>query len=100
MENFNYRVKEKSFVARLAALKLGVQSVAIVVGKTIHLHNCSKENFLQDSRWVKHELCHIKQFREHGFFTFITKYIAESIRHGYYNNRFEIEARAAESDPA
>lgn len=96
MKNISYRVKEKSFIARIAAIKLGVSSVAMVIGKTIHLHNCSKDDFLKDSRWLKHELCHIRQFQEHGFLPFILKYIAESIRHGYYNNRFEVEARKAE----
>ena len=94
----NYKIKENSFLARVAAIKLGVPSVAMVIGRTIHLHNCNKEKFLSDSRWVKHELCHIRQFREHGFFPFIVKYIAESLRNGYYNNRFEVEARKAETE--
>lgn len=68
----------------------------MVLGKTIHLHNVSKENFLNDSRWLKHELCHIRQFKEHGYILFIAKYLWESLRKGYYNNRFEVEARAAE----
>lgn len=80
----------------MAAVKLKSHSVAMVLGKTIHLHNVSKENFLNDSQWLKHELCHIRQFKEHGYFLFIAKYLWESLRKGYYNNRFEVEARAAE----
>lgn len=80
----------------MAAVKLKSHSVAMVLGKTIHLHNVSKENFLNDSRWLKHELCHIRQFKEHGYILFIAKYLWESLRKGYYNNRFEVEARAAE----
>ena len=68
----------------------------MVLGKTIHLHNTTKANFLQDERWVKHELCHIKQFKDHGYVGFIIKYLWESIKKGYYNNRFEVEARKAE----
>jgi hypothetical protein len=89
-------IKENSWLARLAAIKLGTKSVAMVLGKTIHLHNTTKAGFLQDERWLKHELCHIKQFKEHGYFLFVVKYLWESLRKGYYNNRFEVEARKAE----
>jgi uncharacterized protein (DUF2342 family) len=83
-------------VARMAAFKLGTESVAMVLGRTIHLHNAGKEEFLQNKRWVKHELCHIRQFQQHGYLPFIVKYVWESIRKGYYNNKYEAEARAAE----
>jgi len=89
-------IKENSLLARLAAIKLGTSAVAIVLGKTIHLHNTSKADFLLDERWVKHERCQIKQFKEHGYIGFILKYIWESIKKGYFNNRFEVEARNAE----
>lgn len=91
-----YSIKENSRIAKLAALKLHTRRVAIVIGKTIHLHNTSRQEFLNDERWVKHELCHVKQFQQYGFVPFIAKYLWESIKHGYYNNKYEIEARAAE----
>lgn len=84
-------------LAKIAAKKLGTKSVAMVLGKTIHLCNTTKAEFLLDEKWVKHELCHIKQFKEHGYFLFVVKYLGESIRKGYYNNRFEVEARNAEA---
>ncbi len=96
MTTLDYKIKEKSFLARLAAAKLKATSVAFVIGNSIHLHNVSKEHFLKDAAWLRHELCHIRQFKEHGFFIFIFKYLLESVRHGYYNNKYEIEARAAE----
>lgn len=96
MNKPEYIIKENSWLARLAAIKLGTNAVAMVLGKTIHLHNTTKTGFLQHEKWVKHELCHIKQFKEHGYVGFIIKYIWESIRKGYYNNRFEAEAREAE----
>ena len=89
-------IKENSWLAKIAAIKLGTKAVAMVLGKTIHLYNTTKNDFLKDERWLKHELCHIKQFKEHGNVGFIIKYIWESIRKGYYNNRFEVEAREAE----
>ena len=84
-------------MAAIAAWKLGTDSVAFVLGSTIHLHNVSKEEFLADSKWVKHELKHLEQFREYGYYTFIWKYLLESIRKGYNNNRYEREAREAEN---
>lgn len=89
-------IKENSWIAKLAARKLRSDNVAIVIGKTIHLYNVSKERFLEDKRWVKHELCHIRQFQKHGFGTFILKYLLESVRSGYYHNKYEVEARNAE----
>lgn len=91
-----FLVKENSWIAKLAAKKLRSQNVAITIGKTIHLYNVSKNDFLKDGKWVKHEMCHIEQFKKHGFFTFIAKYLWESLKVGYYNNKFEEEARKAE----
>lgn len=91
-------LKENSWIARLAAWKLNASRVAIVLGHNIHLYNTTKNDFLQNPKWIKHELCHIKQFEEHGFVGFIFKYILESLRHGYYYNKYEIEARAAENE--
>ena len=93
----DYYIKENSWLAKVAAKKLSADSVAMVLGKTIHLHGSSKENFLADEHWVKHELCHVKQFAANGNLLFTLKYLWESLRVGYYNNKYEIEARAAEN---
>ncbi|MEO8568516.1 MAG: DUF4157 domain-containing protein [Ginsengibacter sp.] len=92
------RIKENSWIAKIAANKLRSQNVAIVLGKTIHLYKVSKDRFLEDTRWVKHESCHLRQFQNHGYFLFILKYLWESMLHGYYNNKYEVEARLAEED--
>ena len=91
-----YSIKENSFIARIAAMKLKSKSLAIVLGNTIHLHNICKQDFLKDEAWLKHELCHIEQFKTHGTIPFVIKYLYESILHGYHNNKFEIAAREAE----
>jgi len=96
LANKQFIIKENSWLGAIAANKLKEESVAMVLGNTIHLHHTSKENFLQNTKWVKHELCHIQQFRHHGYVVFIVKYLWESIRKGYYNNKFEVAARAAE----
>ena len=89
-------IKENSWLAKIAAKKLHSKSVAMVLGKTIHLHNATKKEFLQNEKWVKHELCHVQQFKQHGYIGFIAKYLWESLKNGYYNNKFEKEARTAE----
>ncbi|UEG50977.1 DUF4157 domain-containing protein [Ferruginibacter lapsinanis] len=96
MTTDHFTIKERSWVAKIAARKLKVPSVAIVLGKTIHLHNISSKDFLKDTKLLKHELCHVRQFQQHGYIRFIVKYLWESLRKGYYNNKYEIEARAAE----
>lgn len=89
-------IKENSCMAKLAAKKLGAESVAITLGRTIHLYHVSKDDFLKDEKWVRHEKCHIEQYKKYGFFNFIVRYLWESIKVGYYHNKFEAEARKAE----
>lgn len=83
-------------MARIAARKLGVNKVAFTLGRTIYLHNTSRECFLRDRKWVQHELQHVAQFQRYGFLRFVGLYLLESLRHGYYQNTFEQEARYAE----
>ncbi|CAN5320587.1 hypothetical protein BH09BAC2_BH09BAC2_06700 [soil metagenome] len=82
----------------MAAKKLRSAQVAIVIGKTIHLHQVSKQEFLLNTGWLKHELCHVKQYKKYGYFRFIFMYLWESILHGYQNNKYEAEARRAENE--
>lgn len=98
MERKQFRIKENSFLAKLAAKKLRSKQVAMVLGKTIHLHNTSEIEFLQNKSWLKHELKHIDQFQRYGFAGFLVRYLWETMRRGYYNNRYEVEARAAENE--
>jgi len=74
--------------------------VAMVFGKTIHLYNTSREEFLKNEKWVCHELAHIKQYAKYGCIQFLFMYLLESLRNGYRNNRFELEARSKEKDPS
>ena len=94
----NIRIKENSFLALLAAKKLKTDRVAMVIGKTIHLHNTSREDFLNDQRWLKHELVHIEQYKKHGLVKFLTLYLWYSMKYGYYKNPFEVEAREKEKE--
>ncbi|RYE54735.1 MAG: DUF4157 domain-containing protein [Sphingobacteriales bacterium] len=94
----SYTIKENSWLAKIAAWKLGAHSVAFVLGSTIHLYKTGKEEFLNNKPWLLHELCHVRQFQQHGFFTFIIKYSWESLKKGYFNNKYEVEARHAETE--
>jgi len=91
-------IKENSWLARIAAAKMKADKAAIVFGSTIHLHNSSREAFLADSDWVCHELKHVQQYRDNGFAGFLIKYLVDWIKNGYYNNKFEVEARKSEKD--
>jgi hypothetical protein len=87
------RIIENSPLARVARWVLKSPNVAMVFGKQIHLSGVSTEVFLKDTYWVEHELCHIEQYRSHGTFRFLGLYLLESLRKGYYANKFEVEAR-------
>ncbi len=90
------RIKENSLVAKIAAAKMKAEKVAIVFGSTIHLHNTSRKEFLSNREWVCHELKHVEQYKQNGFIGFISKYLFHWMKNGYYNNKFEIEARENE----
>ncbi len=92
------KIRPHSKIAALAARVMKAKNIAIVFRNTIYLHNCAKEDFLQDKRWLRHEVAHVYQYRRLGFFPFLASYLAECIRKGYYNNKFEVEARASEQD--
>ncbi|MEJ8801226.1 hypothetical protein [Pontibacter sp. H249] len=89
----DFKIVERSLFARIARMVLKSGNVAMVLGKTIHLSGVSRDDFLRDQGWLAHELCHIRQFKEHGFFRFLWLYLVESWRVGYYNNKYEVEAR-------
>lgn len=90
------KLKEQSWVARLAARKMKASALAIVFGRTVHLWNISRREFLQRPDLMAHEAEHVRQYKRHGFLPFLFLYLVDWIRKGYYNNRFEIEARAVE----
>ncbi|MEP7319274.1 MAG: DUF4157 domain-containing protein [Panacibacter sp.] len=90
-------IKENSVIARAAAIILRSDSMAIVIGNTIYLWNTEKSKFLENNRWLRHELTHIAQFKRYGFTRFVFLYIFETIKKGYHKNRFEKEAREKEN---
>lgn len=93
-------IRENSLLAGIAARRMGYDRVALVVGRTIHLHNTPVSEFVKNRSWLLHELKHIEQYERLGTFPFLWKYVLESMRNGYYNNALEVEARNAEQDTA
>jgi len=98
LEKIICRIKERSWLAGRAARKMDSARLAMVLGRTIHLHGVNRQAFLADVAWLRHEVCHVRQFRSYGFWRFLWLYLLEYRRCGYYNNRFEVEARLAEKD--
>jgi hypothetical protein len=92
-------IVEKSWCAKIAAWKLHADKVAMVIGKKIYLHNVSREEFLRNKKWVRHEVAHVKQWARFGKLRFAFLYLLESFNKGYHYNKFEVEARNKESDP-
>ena len=81
-------------LARIARLVLGrAPRVAMVLGRTVHLSGATREQFLADPEWVAHEEVHLRQVRDLGLPRFLYHYLRESARVGYYQNKFEVEAR-------
>lgn len=91
------RIVEHSLLARIAAWKLGAPSMALTLGRTIYLHHANRQQLLSNGAWIRHELAHAYQYRKYGLLAFLLLYLWES-RKGYYLNRFEMEARAAEKN--
>jgi|GEM_PF-5170960 len=91
------RIVERSWLAWIAARRLRVKRAAIVIGRTIHLSGATRTEFLTHDAWVRHELAHVRQFERHGRAVFMALYLLESLRRGYRHNRYEVEARAAET---
>ena len=52
-----------------------------------------------DQRLLRHERCHLEQIEREGRLLFSIKYWWWLCRYGYWNNPYEIEARAAELIP-
>lgn len=91
-------IVKNSWLAKIAAFYLKENRMAITIGATIFLHKTTNKKFLENQKWILHELTHVKQFQKFGKFKFIFLYLFETIKKGYYNNKFEIEARENENN--
>ncbi len=72
--------------------RLHVRAVATTRRRRIYLRG-SGADFFQNPWLMLHEYCHVlKQWESRELTT--PRYLLECVRRGYWNNRFEVEARA------
>ena len=81
------RVIEHSWFCRLHG-----RAVATTRRRRIYLRG-SAADFFADPWLMLHEYCHVIRQWQPGSLT-VARYLAECLRRGYWNNRFEVEARA------
>ena len=84
-------VVERSLFARLHG-----QAIATTRRRRIYLRG-SAEDFFTDPALMIHEYCHVLNQWEPGILT-TGRYILEWLQRGYWNNRFEVEARKFTAD--
>ena len=83
------RFRRGGLPLRVGGWMLGQATVAaITLGRTIFLAPATR----LDPELLLHEFRHVQQFSERRTFPF--RYIWESLRRGYYANRFEVDARS------
>ncbi|HET6763484.1 MAG TPA: hypothetical protein VFH27_07420 [Longimicrobiaceae bacterium] len=73
--------------------RMGAPAAAVTLRSTIVVDR----DVELSPRLLAHEMEHVKQWRADALFP--VKYALESARRGYWNNRYEVEARAAENAP-
>lgn len=80
------RIIEHSLYARLHP-----RAIATTRRRRIYLRGSAHEFF--ENPWLMlHEYCHVLRQWEPGHLT-LARYCVECLRRGYWNNRFEVEAR-------
>jgi hypothetical protein len=85
------RVIEHSWIARAH-----VRATATTRRRRIYLRG-SAADFFANPGLMLHEYCHVLKQWEPGLLT-TTRYVIEWMRRGYWDNRFEIEAREFAAD--
>lgn len=86
------RVSDVSIVEHSLYARLHPGALATTRRRRIYLRGPAQD-FFGDPWLILHEYCHVLKQWEPGELT-ITRYCLEWLRHGYWNNRFETEARA------
>jgi len=51
---------------------------------------------MDDEKLIRHEMAHIDQIQRDGKIVFALKYMFWTMKYGYWNNPYEIEAREKE----
>ena len=72
---------------------MGAPAAAVTLGRTIVVH----PDVPLTRQLLVHELTHVRQWQASPF-VFPLRYVWYSIRHGYWGNPYEVEARRHEED--
>lgn len=93
-------LREGTVVTRIGGVlgRMGRPAAAVTLGRTIVIHRGTRLT----PGLLRHELAHVRQWREDALFPL--KYAVATLRHGYHDNPYEVEARefarAPSRDPA
>lgn len=90
-EAFGENVRHVQIFEHSLFARLHIRAVATTRTRRIYLRGSGADFF--DNPWLMlHEYCHvIKQWESRDLTT--PRYLLECLRHGYWNNRFEVQAR-------
>jgi hypothetical protein len=78
--------------------RLHLRAIATTRRRRIYLRH-SAADFFENPTLMLHEYCHVLKQWEPGTMT-VARYLGECLRRGYWDNRFEIEAREFAEDNA
>jgi hypothetical protein len=89
-------VRESGLITTLGGYLSGMGGPAagVTLGRVILV----RPGAVPGPRLLRHELAHVRQW-ERNPLSFPFRYVAAHIRHGYMDNPYEAEARAAERGP-
>ena len=82
-----------TLIPRLGGWLSGMRTpaAAVTLGNAIVVH----PDVQLTPRLLRHELAHVRQWRNAPV-SFPLRYVLGHLKHGYHNNPYEVEARAAE----
>lgn len=86
-------LRSGGLVPRIGGLlaRLGGPAAAVTLGRNIVVRPGTRLT----RSLLEHELVHVEQWRKDPLFPI--RYTLATIRHGYWNNPYEVEARAAQA---
>lgn len=91
------KIKEGSWRDKFLALWAKVCGTRKIQGFTTFNHSIwIRPDRTDDKQLLAHELMHIKQIDDLGIVEFTYKYVKELIKVGYYDNKYEVQARKAD----
>lgn len=85
------KIKEAPFILNQILMLVGMVAITMP-WKTVYL----KRGYVAPDWLIRHETVHVQQIEQLGALKFTFLYLWYSLKYGYENNPFEVEARKAE----